>query len=88
MSRFDRSRCTQSELACAYALKVLPASEVAAAEAHIAACKILLQRCRRTQHIGGPVDQPIDDWPQVLHLALAIRAGSDMGFGRGNLARR
>jgi hypothetical protein len=36
--------------------------------------KTLLQWYRRTQHIGGPADQPIDDWPQVLQLALAIRA--------------
>jgi hypothetical protein len=47
MSRFDRSRCTQSELACAYALKVLPASEVAALEAHIAAiAPVIIKRMR------------------------------------------
>ena len=47
-----------------------------------------LQRCRRTQHIGGPRDEPIDHRTQALQLALAIRARGDVGFGRGNLARR
>ena len=30
--------CEQSEVTCAYAAQALPASEVAAAEAHIAGC--------------------------------------------------
>ena len=50
--------------------------------------KARLQRCRRTQHIGGPGDEPIDHRAEALQLALAIRARGDMGFGRGNLARR
>ena len=49
--------------------------------------KTLLQRCRRTQHIGGPGDEPVDHRAEALQLALAIRARGDMGFGRGNLAR-
>jgi anti-sigma factor ChrR (cupin superfamily) len=32
------NRCEHSEVTCAYALQVLPASEAAAAEAHIASC--------------------------------------------------
>jgi len=50
--------------------------------------KARLQRCRRTQHIGGPGDEAVDDRAQALQLALAIRARGDVGFGRGNLARR
>jgi hypothetical protein len=36
----------------------------------------------------GPGDEPIDHRAQALQLALAIRARSDMGFGRGSLTRR
>ena len=50
--------------------------------------KARLQRCRRTQHIGRPGDEPIDHRAKALQLALAIRARGDVGFGRGNLARR
>ena len=38
MSTFDKSRCEQSEVACAYALQTLPMSEVSAIEAHIPSC--------------------------------------------------
>lgn len=38
MSRPQSCRCAQSEVTCAYAAQALPASEVAAAEAHIATC--------------------------------------------------
>src|SRR6185436_4082631 len=47
-----------------------------------------LQRCRRTQHVGGPGNEPIDDRAQAVQLPSAIAARGDMGFGRGNLARR
>jgi len=43
-------------------------------------------RRRRTQHIRGPGDKPVNHRAQALQLALAIRARGDMGFGRGNLA--
>jgi hypothetical protein len=46
------------------------------------------QRFGRTQEVGGPGDEPIDHRAEALQLALAIRARGDMGFGRGNLARR
>src|SRR6185312_1081294 len=38
MSTSHSDRCEQSEVTCAYAAKALAASEVAAAEAHIASC--------------------------------------------------
>ena len=50
--------------------------------------KTALQRCRRTQHVGGPGDEPIDHRAEALQLALAIRARGDMGFGRRSLTRR
>src|SRR5581483_3115773 len=43
MTRVDEERCAQSEVTAAYAAQALPASDVAAAEAHIAACP----HCRR-----------------------------------------
>src|SRR5262245_62537860 len=43
MSTAHRDRCDQSDVNCAYALQALPASEVAAAEAHICSCPV----CRR-----------------------------------------
>src|SRR5438105_9707511 len=46
-----------------------------------------LQRCRRTQHIGRPGNEPVDHRAQALQFAPAIRAGGDMRFSRGNLAR-
>jgi hypothetical protein len=47
-----------------------------------------LQGRRRTQHIGRPGDEPIDDRAEALQFALAIPARNDMGFDRGSLARR
>ena len=70
MSRFDRSRCKQSELACAYALKVLAASEVAAAEAHIAACP----DCRRELENLRPVVDQLVCWPtDVLRPTTSLQ---------------
>jgi anti-sigma factor RsiW len=39
MTEFDRQRCEQSEVTCAYAAHALVTSEIAAAEAHIATCR-------------------------------------------------
>jgi anti-sigma factor ChrR (cupin superfamily) len=74
------TRCEQSELTCAYALKVLPASEVAAVEAHIAVCP----DCQRELESLRPVLDRLVYWPtDVLRpttslqerLALRIAAG-------------
>src|SRR5437764_6353560 len=40
--------------------------------------KTRLQRCRRTQHIGGPGDEPVDDRAEARHLALAVRARGEV----------
>src|SRR4029077_2727700 len=50
--------------------------------------KTRLQRRRRSQHIGGPGDEPTVRRAEALHLALAIRARGNMGFGLGILALR
>src|SRR5207248_9904005 len=47
-----------------------------------------LQRCRWTQHIAPPGDEPVDHRAEALQFAPAIRARGDVRFGRGNLARR
>jgi anti-sigma factor ChrR (cupin superfamily) len=82
MSRFDRSDCKQSELVCAYALKVLPASEIAAVEAHIAACP----DCQRELENLRPVLDRLVCWPtdvlrptKSLQERLALRIAEETG---------
>ena len=62
MSTSDRSRCAQSEVTCAYAAQALPASEIAAAEAHIAACS----DCQRELEGLRPVVDRFAAWPTDL----------------------
>jgi anti-sigma factor ChrR (cupin superfamily) len=82
MSTFDRDRCEQSEVTCTYALQVLPASEAAAAEAHIAACP----DCQRELESLRPVLDRFVSWPtDVLRPAtslqgrLALRIAEETG---------
>jgi anti-sigma factor ChrR (cupin superfamily) len=76
MNSNDRQRCEQSEASCAYALGVLPAGEIAAAEAHIAACP----ECRREAESLRPVFDRFVAWPTDL-----LRPSSSL---QGRLARR
>jgi anti-sigma factor RsiW len=70
MRTSDRDRCEQSELTCAYALQVLPASEVAAAEAHIASCP----ECRRELASLRPVVDRFVSWPtDMLRPATSLQ---------------
>ena len=57
--RASANRCEQSEATCAYALQVLPASEAAAAEAHIASCL----DCQRELESLRPVVDRFVSWP-------------------------
>jgi anti-sigma factor ChrR (cupin superfamily) len=59
MNAFDGDCCAQSEVTCAYALEALPASEIAAAEAHLAACP----DCRRELGNLQPVVKRFVAWP-------------------------
>ena len=71
MSSFDTNRCERSEVTCAYALQVLPASEVAAAEAHIAVCP----DCRREVQSLRPVIDSLVSWPtDVLRPTTSLQA--------------
>src|SRR5882762_8743932 len=82
MSTFHRDRCEQSQMTCAYALQVLPASEVAAAEAHIASCP----DCQRELESLRPVVNSFVSWPTdvlrpttALQTRLALRIAEETG---------
>jgi anti-sigma factor ChrR (cupin superfamily) len=82
MSTFHRDRCEQSEVTCAYALQVLPTSEVAAAEAHIAACP----DCQHELESLRPVIDSFVSWPAdvlrpttSLQARLALRIAEETG---------
>jgi anti-sigma factor ChrR (cupin superfamily) len=67
----DLSRCETAERACAYALQVLPAGEVAAIQAHIAACP----DCRRELESLRPVVDRFVAWPtDVLRPTTSLQA--------------
>jgi quercetin dioxygenase-like cupin family protein len=77
-----RSRCDKTEVACTYALNVLPARESAAAEAHIASCP----DCRRELANLRPVLDCFVAWPTdvlrptaSLQARLARRIAEDTG---------
>jgi hypothetical protein len=71
MSASDRKQCPQSEMTCAYALQALPASEIAAAEAHIASCP----DCRREFEALRPVVDRFASWPtDVLRPSASLQA--------------
>lgn len=62
-------RCDQAELACAYALNALPASEVPAVEAHIALCS----ECQREMESLRPVVDSFVSWPtDVLRPSASL----------------
>jgi hypothetical protein len=64
-------RCERSEVTCAYALQVLPTSEVAAAEAHIAVCP----ECQRELEILRRVVKRFVSWPtDVLRPTASLQA--------------
>jgi anti-sigma factor ChrR (cupin superfamily) len=76
------NRCGQSELTCAYAAQALAASEVAAAEAHIAACP----DCQRELESLRPVVDSFVSWPTdvlrpttSLQARLALRIAEETG---------
>lgn len=77
-----RNSCGHSELTCAYAIRALPASEVAAAERHIASCA----RCQVELQSLRPVVGALPTWPvdvmrpaASLQSRLAQRIASETG---------
>src|SRR2546429_9431304 len=83
MSRSSNlNRCERAELPCAYALQVLPRSQIAAAEAHIAACA----ECQRELESLRPVVNSFVSWPTdvlrpttSLQARLALRIAEETG---------
>ena len=78
----DLNRCEHSEATCAYAMQVLPAGQVPAAEAHIAMCR----ECRRELKGLRPVVDRFVAWPTdvlrpavSLHTRLAQRIAEESG---------
>jgi len=76
------NRCESAELTCAYAAEALSASEIAAAEAHIAACP----DCQRELASLRPVIDRFVSWPTdvlrptaSLQGRLAFRIAAETG---------
>jgi anti-sigma factor ChrR (cupin superfamily) len=76
------NHCERAELACAYALEVLPESKVPAIEAHIASCA----DCRREWESLRPVINRFVSWPTdvlrptpSLQTRLALRIAEETG---------
>src|ERR1700746_3578148 len=74
--------CKNAEFACAYALQVLPMSEMGAAEAHIATC----EECQSEVRSLGPLLNRFVSWPTdvlrpntSLQMRLALRIAEDTG---------
>jgi quercetin dioxygenase-like cupin family protein len=81
-SRPNLNECEMAELACAYALQVLPTSELTEIEEHIASCS----DCRREVESLRPVLDGFVSWPtDVLRPAtslqthLALRIAEETG---------
>jgi anti-sigma factor ChrR (cupin superfamily) len=79
---FQKNPCEQSAVTCAYAAQALAASEVAAAEAHIAACP----DCQRELESLRPVLERLVAWPTdllrpptALQARLALRIAEETG---------
>jgi anti-sigma factor ChrR (cupin superfamily) len=65
----DQDRCGQTEVTYAYALRILPSSEAAAAEAHLSACA----DCRHEMDRLRPIIDSFVYWPtDVLRPAEAL----------------
>lgn len=82
MRAFGKNRCNHSETTCAYAAQALASSEVASAEAHIAACA----DCQREVESLRPVLNQFVSWPTdvlrpttSLQARLALRIAEETG---------
>lgn len=80
--RPNTNPCEKAELAFSYALRILPDSEIAAAEAHIASCP----DCQRQLESLSPVIDRFVAWPTdvlrpttSLQERLALRIAEDTG---------
>ena len=77
MTTFDEDRCGQSELTSAYAAQALPAGDVAAAEAHIAALPALPARVGGAASGGRPVRLVADRRAASADVAAGAPCATD-----------
>src|SRR4029450_13782371 len=85
------NRCERAEQVCAHALQVLPESEVAATEAHIASCPDCQRGLESLRPVGGRfVSWPTDVLrpPMSLQGRLALRIAEETGKQPGPPAAR
>ena len=82
MSTPHKDRCDYSEMTCAYALQVLPTSEVHVILAHVGSC----QDCLRELESLRPVVNQLVSWPtdvlrpnSLLQTRLALRIAEETG---------
>jgi RNA polymerase sigma factor (sigma-70 family) len=82
MSTYHKACCEESEITCMYAAQALAASEIPAAEAHIASC----QDCQREVESLRPVVNQFLSWPTdvlrpptSLQARLALRIAEETG---------
>jgi anti-sigma factor ChrR (cupin superfamily) len=82
MSTPHKDRCDYSEMTCAYALQVLPTSEVHVILAHVGSC----QDCLRELESLRPVVNQLVSWPtdvlrpsSSLQTRLALRIAEETG---------
>jgi anti-sigma factor ChrR (cupin superfamily) len=82
MSPTHKNRCEHNETTYAYALEILPPSEVAVAEAHITTCS----HCRHELESLHPVIDRLVSWPTdvlrpsaALQTRLAFRIAEETG---------
>lgn len=83
MNTFNTNPCEQSEATCAYALQALPASELPAIQAHIAACP----HCQQELESLRPVVNRFVSWladvlrpTTPLRERLALRIAEETGM--------
>jgi anti-sigma factor ChrR (cupin superfamily) len=82
MSTSDKDRCKMSEMTCAYALQILPISEVHVILAHIGSCP----ECLRELESLRPVVNQLVSWPtdvlrpsSSLQTRLALHIAEESG---------
>jgi quercetin dioxygenase-like cupin family protein len=82
MSTSQSDRCEQGEATCAYAVQALAATEIAAAEAHIASCRDCQSELERLRTVVDSfVSWPTDILrpPASLQQRLALRIAEETG---------
>lgn len=82
-SALGRKDCEQADVLSAYALQILPATQVPAIQAHLSSCAL----CRRELQALRPLVDAFSSWPtdvlrptSPLQLRLALRIAAQTGI--------